>query len=75
MSKVKDIPEDWFGVMGVPITFMDKYNPEQFDTVGCSESEGHGFSNGLWNPVSKVAQPMVEGSRAYRRPFSCRRMS
>ena len=47
---MKDIPEDWFGVMGVPITFMDKYNPEQFDIVGCSESEGRGFSNVLWNP-------------------------
>lgn len=75
VSKVKDIPEDWFGVMGVPITFMDKYNPEQFDIVGCPESEGHGFSNGLWNPVSKVAQPMVEGSRTYKRLFNCRHMS
>lgn len=33
MSKVKDIPEDYWGVMGVPITFMDKYNPDQFDIV------------------------------------------
>lgn len=72
---MKDIPEDWFGVMGVPITFMDKYNPEQFDIVGCSESEGRGFSNDLWNPVSKVARPMVEGSRAYKRLFICRHMS
>lgn len=47
VSKVKDIPEDYWGVMGVPITFMDKYNPDQFDIVGCSESEGRGFSNGL----------------------------
>lgn len=28
-----DIPEDYHGVMGVPITFMDKYNPDQFDIV------------------------------------------
>lgn len=28
-----DIPEDYYGVMGVPITFMDKYNPDQFDIV------------------------------------------
>ena len=33
VSKVKDIPEDYHGVMGVPITFMDKYNPDQFDIV------------------------------------------
>lgn len=33
VSKVADIPEDYYGVMGVPITFMDKYNPDQFDIV------------------------------------------
>ena len=30
----KDIPEDYEGVMGVPITFLDKYNPDQFEIVG-----------------------------------------
>ncbi len=40
VSKVKDIPEDYWGVMGVPITFMDKYNPEQFELVGCSYNYG-----------------------------------
>jgi hypothetical protein len=34
VSKVTDIPEDWDGVMGVPITFLDKYNPEQFEIIG-----------------------------------------
>ena len=34
VSKVNDIPEDWEGYMGVPITFLDKYNPEQFEIVG-----------------------------------------
>ena len=28
-----DIPEDYFGIMGVPITFLDKYNPDQFEIV------------------------------------------
>lgn len=31
---VKDIPEDYAGVMGVPITFLLKHNPEQFEIVG-----------------------------------------
>jgi hypothetical protein len=31
IDKTKDIPLDYAGVMGVPITFMDKYNPEQFE--------------------------------------------
>lgn len=34
VSKVKDIPVDYEGVMGVPITFLDKYNPEQFEIIG-----------------------------------------
>ncbi|MFU7587174.1 adenine-specific methyltransferase EcoRI family protein, partial [Salmonella enterica] len=33
VSKVADIPVDYDGVMGVPITFLDKYNPEQFEIV------------------------------------------
>ena len=33
VSKVTDIPQDYDGVIGVPITFLDKYNPEQFEIV------------------------------------------
>lgn len=34
VGKTSDIPCDYDGVMGVPITFMDKYNPDQFEIVG-----------------------------------------
>ncbi|MBQ9564851.1 MAG: hypothetical protein IJU98_04615 [Synergistaceae bacterium] len=34
VSKTTDIPCDYDGVMGVPITFLDKYNPEQFEIIG-----------------------------------------
>jgi hypothetical protein len=34
VSKTADIPKDYAGVIGVPITFLDKYNPEQFEIVG-----------------------------------------
>lgn len=33
VSKTKDIPMDYKGVMGVPITFLDKYNPAQFEII------------------------------------------
>ena len=33
VDKVKDIPCDYPGMMGVPITFLDKYNPSQFEIV------------------------------------------
>lgn len=32
------IPSDYHGVMGAPITFLDKYNPDQFEIVGTTES-------------------------------------
>ena len=31
------IPSDYDGMMGVPITFLDKYNPDQFEIIGNSE--------------------------------------
>ena len=34
VSKTADIPCDYSGVMGVPITFMDKYCPDQFKIIG-----------------------------------------
>ena len=34
VKKTADIPMDYDGVMGVPITFLDKYNPEQFEIIG-----------------------------------------
>lgn len=34
VSKVSEIPCDYYGIMGVPITFLDKYNPEQFEIIG-----------------------------------------
>lgn len=37
VSKTSDIPCDYYGLMGVPITFMDKYNPTQFEIVGSSQ--------------------------------------
>lgn len=36
VSKTSDIPFDYTGEMGVPITFMDRYNPDQFEIVGIS---------------------------------------
>ena len=57
------------GVMGVPISFLDKYCPEQFEILGATESEGKGFSNGLWNEDSGIAQATVCGGRVYKRIF------
>ena len=34
INKTEEIPKDYDGVIGVPITFLDKYNPDQFDIIG-----------------------------------------
>lgn len=73
VGKTSEIPCDYDGVMGVPITFLDKYNPEQFEILGATESEGKGFSNGLWNTQSGVAQALVDGKRLFKRIFIRRR--
>ncbi len=41
VDKTSDIPCDYDGVMGVPITFLDKYNPEQFEIVGLTQIGCH----------------------------------
>lgn len=41
VNKTKDIPCDYDGIMGVPITFLDKYNPEQFEIIGLSNSSNN----------------------------------
>lgn len=38
VSKVSDIPTDYDEEMGVPVTFLEKYNPEQFEIIGSSSN-------------------------------------
>lgn len=40
VDRVQDIPEDYHGAMGVPISFLDKYCPEQFEILGLSSTIG-----------------------------------
>lgn len=40
VSKVKDIPMDYEGMMGVPITFLNSYNPDQFEILGSDNYDG-----------------------------------
>lgn len=67
------IPSDYSGAMGVPITYLDKHNPDQFEILGCTESEGKGFSNGLWQEGHAYKQPVVlngeQSIRIYKRIF------
>ena len=46
VDKTAEIPNDYTGIMGVPITFLDKYNPDQFEIINLSRyiEDGKGMS-------------------------------
>lgn len=58
INKTKDIPIDYKGAMGVPITFMDKYNPDQFEIIGL------GISN---SGLEIGVNPYTEEHKRYRK--------
>ena len=41
VGRTKDIPADYDGAMGVPITFLDKYNPDQFEILGITDRDNN----------------------------------
>lgn len=48
VGQTKDIPIDYMGAMGVPVTFLDKFNPDQFEIIGSSRTLG--------KPMSEIAE-------------------
>lgn len=65
VNKTSDIPLDYDGLMGVPITFFDKYNPEQFEVI-----DGIGRYSILNNEETKKAGrylSMINGKAIYFR--------
>lgn len=69
VDNVKDIPEDYFDIIGVPITYIDKYCPEQFEILGIAESSGSGLSYGLLDTSYGDSHPIINGERKYTRLF------
>ncbi|MBQ9103526.1 MAG: adenine-specific methyltransferase EcoRI family protein [Clostridia bacterium] len=65
VDKVTDIPCDYYGYMGVPITFLDKYNPEQFELLGIMNT---GEVNvGIRYENTAHGRPLVNGVEKYLR--------
>ncbi len=60
VSKVADIPMDYTGAMGVPITFLDKYNPEQFEILGIDRPL-------IEKLTGKVSRFRINGKEIYAR--------
>ena len=69
VGKVAEIPENYSWIMWVPITFMDKYNPEQFELFWATESEWKWFSNWIRDKNSWISQPLVNWEKVYKRLF------
>jgi hypothetical protein len=65
VNKVAEIPIDYKGIMGVPITFMDKYNPNQFEILGFmntgEENKGIRYEN------TPHGRPTINGKEIYFR--------
>ena len=69
-----DIPFDYDGVMGVPVTFLDKFNPNQFEILGMSASAGYNAEIvGIPFLGEKDARPLIKGKNTYARIFIRRR--
>ena len=63
VDKVAEIPEDYAGAMGVPITFLDKYNPEQFEILGSNRGVNQD-PNGVYGRGSTL-----DGKEVFKRIF------
>jgi len=76
VSKTADIPMDFDGLMGVPITFLKYYNPEQFEIVGSDYEVKQGLLPGIirrgWK--GKTDRGYVDGKRLFARILIRRRM-
>ena len=70
VGKTKDIPIDYKGVMGVPITFLDKFSIGQFEILGLSASAGYNKEIvGIPFLGDKDARPLINGKNTYARIF------
>lgn len=75
VDKVKDIPSDYSGVIGVPITFLNKYNPDQFEIIWQAIGNTRKSApkeileqlNYRANPEDRGGCALVNGKRSYAR--------
>lgn len=67
VNKVAEIPCDYNGLMGVPVTFLDKYNPEQFEIVGLGITQS-GLAIGVGtNLTDEELKKFKKDSSAFRK--------
>jgi len=67
VAKVADIPCDYEGAMGVPITFLEKFNPTQFEIIWTTDRGGDGYLDGIKKTHERHDAPVVRGRGIYKR--------
>lgn len=67
VSTYTDIPCDYDGAMGVPITFLDKYNPKQFEIIWTTDRGGDGYLEEFKKPWDRYDAPVLNGKGLYTR--------
>lgn len=69
VGKVANIPKDYKGVMGVPITFLYSWCPKQFEILWTTDRGGDGNLENLKLVYSRFDAPVVNGKGKYKRIF------
>ena len=66
-SEYENIPIDYKGLMGVPVSFMHKYNPKQFEILGQTDRGGDGMLEDYKKKHTQWGSPVVNGRKTYTR--------
>lgn len=77
IPETKSIPSDYEGVMGVPVSFLDKYNPDQFEIIWQASGNTRASApkevlqklNYTQHKEDRGGCPVLNGKRAYSRIF------
>ena len=67
VNKVAEIPDDYDGIIGVPITFLDKYNPEQFEIIDARDYAINVKQRGKNTLLIKDLDSAINGKPTYAR--------
>jgi Adenine-specific methyltransferase EcoRI len=77
VSRTSDIPMDYEGAMGVPVTFLDKYNPEQFEILGITDRDNNSglktrtyTADDVPNPGDLNRRAVVKIGKTYKATFA-----
>lgn len=66
VNRVKDIPKDYYGEMGVPVTYLSKHNADLFDIIGLSNRVPKTRQDVPRNPADVWIE---KDGKPYRSPF------